>query len=234
MKISIAVPTWESHGRGAEFINDLLRTIQVQSFKDFEVCISDHSLDDEVLNEVKQFEDKFEIVYKKNSKDRGKGPPNTNESIRMCSGDIIKVMFQDDFFYDTEALEKIHDEFASSNRKWLLNGCNHTKDDGYNFYNEMYPRWNDKIIEGVNTISSPSVLSMKKECFDRVQFDENLVMMMDCDCYYNLKENFGDPIYLDDVLISNRVHQNQLSLLYDGKNLKKEVDYCLSKYSIVQ
>ena len=62
MKISIAVPTWESHGRGAEFINDLLRTIQVQSFKDFEVCISDHSLDDEVLNEVKQFENKFEIV----------------------------------------------------------------------------------------------------------------------------------------------------------------------------
>ena len=234
MKISIAVPTWESHGRGAEFINDLLRTIQVQSFKDFEVCISDHSLDDEVLNEVKQFEDKFEIVYKKNSKDRGKGPPNTNESIRMCSGDIIKVMFQDDFFYDTEALEKIHDEFASSNSKWLLNGCNHTKDDGYNFYNEMYPRWNDKIIEGVNTISSPSVLSMKKECFDQVQFDENLVMMMDCDCYYNLKENFGDPIYLDDVLISNRVHQNQLSLLYDGKNLKKEVDYCLYKYSIVK
>ena len=234
MKISIAVPTWESHGRGAEFINDLLRTIQVQSFKDFEVCISDHSLDDEVLNEVKQFEDKFEIVYKKNSKDRGKGPPNTNESIRMCSGDIIKVMFQDDFFYDTEALEKIYGEFASSNRKWLLNGCNHTKDDGYNFYNEMYPRWNDKIIEGVNTISSPSVLSMKKECFDKVQFDENLVMMMDCDCYYNLKENFGDPIYLDDILISNRVHQNQLSLLYDGKNLKKEVDYCLSKYSIVK
>ena len=178
MKISIAVPTWESHGRGAEFINDLLRTIQVQSFKDFEVCISDHSLDDEVLNEVKQYENKFEIVYKKNSKDRGKGPPNTNESIRMCSGDIIKVVFQDDFFYDTEALEKIHDEFASSNRKWLLNGCNHTKDDGYNFYNEMYPRWNDKIIEGVNTISSPSVLSMKRECFDRVQFDETLVMML--------------------------------------------------------
>jgi len=234
MKISIAVPTWESHGRGAEFINDLLRTIQVQSFKNFEVCISDHSLDDEVLNEIKQFENKFEILYKKNSKDRGKGPPNTNESIRMCSGDIIKVMFQDDFFYDTEALEKIHDEFMTSNSKWLLNGCNHTKDDGYNFYNEMYPRWNDKIIEGVNTISSPSVLSMKKECFDKVQFDENLVMMMDCDCYYNLKENFGDPIYLDDVLISNRVHQNQLSLLYDNKNLKKEIDYCLSKYSIVK
>ena len=34
-------------------------------------------------------------------------PANTNKAISMCSGDIIKVMFQDDFFYDDEALEKI-------------------------------------------------------------------------------------------------------------------------------
>ena len=65
MKISIAIPTWESHGRGSEFINDLLRTIQIQTFKNFEVCISDHSLDDKVLNELKYFEEKFPIVYKK-------------------------------------------------------------------------------------------------------------------------------------------------------------------------
>ena len=210
MKISIAIPTWECHGRGSEFINDLLRTIQIQSYKDFEVCISDHSQDDEVLKEVKQFQDKFKIVYSKNEDDRGNGPANTNKAIEMCSGDIIKVMFQDDFFYDTESLEKIHSEFEQSDSMWLVNGCNHTKDDGYNFFWEMFPRWNDKILEGKNTISSPSVLSIKRECFDKVKFDKNLVMMMDCDYYYNLRENFGDPIFLDDVLITNRIHQNQI------------------------
>ena len=59
MKISIAIPTWESYGRGGEFLDDLLRTIEIQTFKDYEVCISDHSIDDEVLKEVKQFEDKL-------------------------------------------------------------------------------------------------------------------------------------------------------------------------------
>ena len=232
MKISIAIPTWECYGRGAEYLNDLLRTIQIQSHKDFEVCISDHSIDDEVLKEVKQFEDKFEIVYAKNENDRGNGPANTNKAIEMCSGDIIKVMFQDDFFYDTESLEKIHSEFEKNDSMWLVNGCNHTNDDGYNFYWEMYPKWNDKIIEGVNTISSPSVLSFRRECFNEIKFDEKLVMMMDCDYYFNLKSKYGDPIYLNDVLITNRVHPNQISSTYN-KNIQDEIDYCLDKYATI-
>ena len=233
MKISIAIPTWEFNGRGSEYLNDLLRTIQIQSYKDFEVCISDHSIDNEVVKELKQFEGKFKIVYSKNENDRGNGPANTNKAIEMCSGDIIKVMFQDDFFYDTESLEKINSEFEKSDSMWLVNGCNHTKDDGYNFYWDMFPKWNDRMIEGVNSISSPSVLTMRKECFDKVRFDERLVMMMDCDYYYNLKSNFGDPIYLEDVLISNRVHENQISSTYD-KNIQDEIDYCLDKYAIIK
>ena len=233
MKISIAIPTWEFNGRGSEYLNDLLRTIQIQSYKDFEVCISDHSADNEVLKELKQFEGKFKIVYDKNENDRGNGPANTNKAIEMCSGDIIKVMFQDDFFYDTESLEKIQTEFNDSDKLWLVNGCNHTKDDGYNFYWEMFPKWNDKMIEGVNSISSPSVLSMRKECFDKIRFDEKLVMMMDCDYYYNLKSNFGDPIYFEDVLVSNRVHENQISSTYD-KNIQDEINYCLDKYAIIK
>ena len=158
MKISIAVPTWESYSKGSEFIDDLLRTIEIQTFKDYEVCISDHSKDNEVLNKVKEFEDKINILYTRNEENRGNGPANTNKAIDMCSGDIIKVMFQDDFFYDDEALEKIHSEFENSDKVWLVNGCNHTQDDGHSFYWEMYPQWNDKFLEGVNSISSPSCL----------------------------------------------------------------------------
>ena len=233
MKISIAIPTYGCHGRGSEFINDLLRTIEIQTFKDFEVCISDHSLDVGIMNETKKFQDKFKIVYQVNPNDRGNGPANTNEAIKLCSGDIIKVMFQDDFFYDDEALQKIHDKFESEDKKWLVNGCNHTQDDGHTFFWEMFARWNDKILEGKNTISSPSVLSMKRECFDKVKFDKNLIMMMDCDYYYNLRENFGDPIFLDDVLITNRIHQNQISSRYDRNNLELECDYCIAKHTNV-
>ena len=189
MKMSIAIPTWESEGRGNEFLDDLFRTIEIQTFKDYEVVVSDHSKNDDLVKVISEFQNKFNLLYVRNENDRGNGPANTNNAMANCSGDIIKLMFQDDFFYDDEALEKIYNEFETSDKKWLLNGCNHTQDDGNSFYWEMFPRWNDKILEGVNTISSPAVLSVRKECFEKVNFDESLVMMMDCDCYYNHKEN---------------------------------------------
>ena len=46
-KLSVAIPTWESYGRGSEFLDDLLSTIEIQHFKNFEVVISDHSQNDD-------------------------------------------------------------------------------------------------------------------------------------------------------------------------------------------
>jgi glycosyltransferase involved in cell wall biosynthesis len=133
-KLSIAVPTFESYGKGAEFLDDLLRTIEIQTFKDFEVVISDHSEDNEIFDKVGEFEDRIDFCYSKNKNDKGNGPANTNRAIDMCSGDIIKIMFQDDFFYDDEALQKIYDALSKGDEMWLLNGCNHTADHGNSFY----------------------------------------------------------------------------------------------------
>lgn len=233
MKISIAIPTWEYHGEGEKFLDDLLRTIEIQSFKDFEVVISDHSVNYNLLKIIDQYKEKFKIVYYKNKDSRGNGPFNTNTSIEKCSGEIIKIMFQDDFFYDDEALEKIYNSFEQD-VNWLLCGSNHTNDDGYNFYWDLYPKWNDDILKGINTIGSPSSLAIKREVFDNVKFDENLVMMMDCDFYYRVKQVYGNPIYLNDVLVTNRVHSQQISQQFysDIKykdNIQKEIQYCLDK-----
>jgi glycosyltransferase involved in cell wall biosynthesis len=132
-KISIAIPTWETNGKGVEFLDDLLRTIEIQNFKYFEVVISDHSQNNDILNKCQEFNSKFDIKYFKNENNRGNGPANTNNAISKCSGEIIKIMFQDDFFYDDEALEKIYYALHDSDKMWLLNGTNHTKDDGNTF-----------------------------------------------------------------------------------------------------
>jgi glycosyltransferase involved in cell wall biosynthesis len=235
MKMSIAIPTYESKGRGNEFLEDLFRTIEIQTFKDFEVVISDHSIDNELLKVIYQYRGKFKIVYLKNEEQRGNGPANTNNAIENCSGEIIKVMFQDDFFYDDEALEKIYNAF-DENTKWLLCACNHTKNDGNSFYGDLYPAWNGDIINGVNTISSPSVLAARREVFDQVKFDPNLVMMMDCEFYYHAKERYGDPIYYHDVLVSNRVHEDQISSMYLKEDYQKkfngELLYCKEKHGV--
>lgn len=229
-KISIAIPTWESYGKGAEFLDDLLRTIEIQTFKDFEVVISDHSEDNSIFDKVGEFEDRINFCYAKNKNDRGNGPANTNKAIDMCSGDIIKIMFQDDFFYDDEALEKIYDALYNSDNVWLLNGCNHTADHGHSFYWDLYPRFNDKLLDGVNTLSSPSVLSFKKEVKNR--FDTNLVHFMDIDFFYGMKKIHGDPIFYDDVLITNRFPNDASISSNAPKDFAKESKYCKEKYGV--
>jgi glycosyltransferase involved in cell wall biosynthesis len=232
-KISIAIPTWESHGRGEEFLDDLFRTIEIQTFKDFEVVISDHSVDDYLVPKIKQYEDKFEIKYLKNKRKRGNSPANLNNAINNCSGDIIKIIFQDDFFYDDEALEKIYYALEDSDKMWLLNGTNHTKDDGNNFYWDLYPKFNDKLLMGTNTISSPSVVSFKKDV--DVRFDEKLVYFMDVEFYYAMKEKYQDPVFYNDILVTNRFpHSHSITnkIVDKDKMIKKETNYCFEKHGV--
>jgi glycosyltransferase involved in cell wall biosynthesis len=232
-KISIAIPTWESYNNGEQFLDDLLRTIEIQTFRDFEVVISDHSKDDYLLPKIKEFEDKFDIKYYKNENDRGNSPANMNNAISKCSGEIVKIIFQDDFFYDDEALEKIYYALSDSDRMWLLNGTNHTKDDGNSFYWDLYPNFNDDLLKGVNTISSPSVVSFKRQ--SEVIFDETLVYFMDIDYYYGMREKYGDPVFYNDILVTNRFpHKNSISsnIVNKEKMMSIESKYCLQKYGV--
>ena len=230
--MSIAIPTWESYGRGAEFLDDLLRTIEIQHFKNFEVVISDHSQNDDVYNKVLEFNSKFDIKYFRNRKKLGNSPFNTNTAIKKCSGEIIKIMFQDDFFYDDEAFEKIYYTLKDSNKMWLLNGCNHTDDDGNSFCWEFYPKFNPDLLKGINTISSPSVVAFKRE--SEVYFDETLVNFMDIDYYYGMREKYGDPVLYNDILISNRVHKDSISSNIKNKEemILTESEYCIKKYGV--
>ena len=236
--ISIAIPTFESYGKGSEFLDDLLRTIEIQKGNlTYEVCISDHSKDDSILIKVDEFKDRLPIKYYRNKNAYGNGPANTNNAIEMCSGDIIKVMFQDDFFYDDEALQKIYNALNDSDKMWLLNGCNHTADHGHSFYWDFYPEFNDKLLDGVNTISSPSVVAFKKEVTRR--FDPSLTFYMDIDFYYGMRVDYGDPVLYNDVLISNRF-PSDYSVTTNVSNKNKEYyertesEYCKKKYGVIQ
>ena len=234
-KISLAIPTWESGGRGAEFIDDLFRTIEIQQFKDYNVWVSDHSVDNSVKNVCRAYQNRINVEYIRNPENRGNGPANTNNAIDLCDGEIVKVMFQDDFFYDDEALGKIYDALSTSDKTWLVCGSNHTRDDGHSFYWDLMPKWSDQIINGVNTISSPSVVAFKNGIEER--FETNVRMMMDCEFYYTMDKAHGQPVYLHDVLVSNRVHDGQISqqITADPKYfeaMKKEIDYCFKKHGV--
>jgi glycosyltransferase involved in cell wall biosynthesis len=229
MKISICIPTWEQYGKGVEFLKNTFESILIQSYKNFNVIISDHSKNEDIKLLCDLYSDKFEIKYFKNDKLLGNSPANTNNSILHADGDIIKILFQDDFFYQKNVLEFIVKEFENNECNWLVTGCNHTYDNGKTFVNFMVPRWNNDIIIGVNTISSPSVLSFRNK--NVLLFDEKLTMLMDCEMYYQLYIKYGLPKIITNCLVTNRMHSHQISQLYN-QSLESEINYIKIKHKL--
>ena len=66
--VSIAIPCYDIKGKGAEVLNYSLEIISIQTFKDYEVIITDHSADDEmnVQSVYNTWKDKMRIKYHRN------------------------------------------------------------------------------------------------------------------------------------------------------------------------
>ena len=216
-EISIAIPTYEMKGAGASYLEELFKTIRTQDFSDFEVCVSDHSKDDSILDVCSQYANYFTIQYYKNEENRGNGPANTNSVVEMCSGRITKLIFQDDLFINKSALSLIRSQFNDDTFSWCFNGFAHTRD-GVSHFRKMIPRWTDMVLEGRNLLGSPSCVSFLTEKF--VGFDEKLVLLMDTDFYHRMRYNHGMPAIIPEYLTSNREHDNRISssgVQYDGR-----------------
>ena len=120
--ISICIPTYEFKGDGVKYLSELLDTLRTQTFKNFDVVISDHSRDDEIMNYCESVSDEFDFTYAKNPNGRGNLGPNTNCALELAEGTICKIQYQDDLFVDDEALQKIYDAYDKNDCKWTFNG----------------------------------------------------------------------------------------------------------------
>jgi len=233
IKVSVATPVFEYYGRGVEVLDDMFRTIASQTLKEIQVVVSDHSITDDIEEFCNLNEYNLNIKYIRNENNRGNPSSNTNNAIDNSDGEIIKIFQQDDFFYDTEALEKMYNVMINSDSKWFVCGAIHTRDDGNMFFNPMYPRWNNKMMleRGNNSIGGLSVLSIKNVV--KTRFDKNLRMLLDVDFYYNTMLNHGMPIFYQDILISNRVRDSDtLSAEVNDEEVQKEFEYCRKKHGI--
>ena len=233
MKVSVACPTFEYYGRGVEVLDDMFRTIANQTLKDVEVVVSDHSRTDEIADYCKKNEHNLDIKYLRNENGRGNPCINTNNAIDHCSGEVIKIFQQDDFLYDTEALEIMYTEMTNSDKIWFVCGAVHTRDDGHTFFNPMLPRWDPLMMleDQHNFIGGVSVTSIKQEV--KVRYDPDLRMLLDVDFYYHTMLEYGMPIFYRDTLICNRVRDdNTLMSEVTPEEVQEEFDFCKKKYDL--
>mgnify|MGYP003335967176 CR=1 FL=1 len=205
-EFSIAIPAHDRGENGPVWMQELLESIKMQTFSDLEIVVSDQSKNDSILDVCKEYSDIFEFTYVKYE---GNIPcENINIALENCNGRIVKIMFSDDLFITKDALEIIKKEYDKKNCKWMFSGFCGTKD-GKDFYDHKTPKWTDYMLEGRNLLSSPSVVSFLNEC--KVDFDENLKLLLDTDFYHRMRWKNGMPHIIEDVLVANRDHDNRIS-----------------------
>jgi len=193
-KISIIVPT--SDGEGKKFLPRCLDSIKVQTYKNYEVIITKE----------------------------GKVAHNINCGIKKATGDIIKILCDDDYLNGPFSLEELAFAWKGG---WLVSGCVHDQGDG-NLIGYHIPGWNDHIHRGFNTIGGLSVVAFENK--DPLLFTENLDWVVDIDFYKRAFIRYGLPRFLvtPNVVIGMGPHQLTNSIPQEQK--VKETDLMLQTY----
>lgn len=224
MSISICIPAYEMNDKGSKYLQNLLQSIEAQQFKDFEVIVSDHSKSDLLKTICNKFPFVNHIFNKENI---GSSSANINNAIKNSKFELIKPMFQDDFFTSRDALLKIQ-EMYDMGKNWGATRFIHYNNE--RFYNEQIPHYNKNIINGINTIGSPSVIYFKKD--NNLLFDENLIWFMDCELYHRLYIKYGEPSIIDDsILVGGRIWDGQVTKTkITNQIIQFETQYIKEKY----
>ena len=226
---SIAIPTYEMHGYGEEFLTQSFIILHKQTFNDFEVIVSDHSRDSIIKDLCEKWCENLNIKYFRNDYKIGGSSPNINNAIKLANGKWIKLLWQDDFLFGYNALENLKNHIDNNkNIIWIATACEHTND-GINMYRTFYPSWNENIHAGINTISSPSVITIKNTD-EKLYFDEDLIWLMDVEYYKRMYDVYGEPIYLNTVNVVNRTWGNSVSNTLSEERKNKELNLMRERY----
>ncbi len=200
MKISICIPAYEMHGVGVSMLTRCLKSIEKQNFRDFEIVVSDNCVTDEILKVCEKF---GRIRYIFNPK---KGMAvNTNNAIKHAKGELVKILYQDDYLADENALQDIINNFKKDD-DWLITPCS----------NNLKPFFR----KSENTLGSPSVLTVRNT--SKLLFDESLSWVLDLELYNRLFKKYGKPKITNNIGVIMGIHKYQHTNILTNEQKNEE------------
>ena len=215
--ISVCIPTFN----GDRTIEETLRSVLNQTFSDFEIVICDDSSTDKTLQIVAQFDDSRIIVSKF---EKASNPAaNWNRAVRLCRGQYVKVMGQDDVLYpqclemEMRAFAKYSDiapVFVFSNRDIILESGFKLKRTNLFRRTGFQSVGRDKALRSVlrsgrNTIGEPVAVTMRRETFEKTRGFEGSYVV-DLAMWFDLLE-YGSAVKNHQVLSAFRISRSSWS-----------------------
>lgn len=164
----------------------------------------------------------YEVIITKD----GKMAENTNSGIKKATGDIIKILYMDDYLAHSASLKNIADNWKGG---WLATGCLHDFGDGQ-LKNPHFPKIEGIVSQTIsNTIGSPSVVAIENK--EPLLFDENMSWLLDVDYYLRLGKRYGNPTLLPTLDIVMGCGKHQVTNIMSEEEKKAEENYLLQKWT---
>ena len=229
-KVSICIPTYQQ----ADKLLVLFRSIEEQSFRDFEVIVTDDSTDN-LVEDLCKSEFNFSIQYHRNSPSKG-SPENWNAAISLAKGEWIKLIHHDDFFFNAESLAKFVEESAKfPDTDYFFCGTSILNTHS----GIQYPYYVDsKIVNRIsdfsaylfhkNLIGAPSTGFFKNGLVET--YDKLLIWLVDIEFYCRVLKS-STVRGIDYELITTTISEKQLTTkLKNNKSVElREFFYCYNR-----
>jgi glycosyltransferase involved in cell wall biosynthesis len=212
-KVSICIPAYNQ----TQYLQILLASIEAQTFKDFEVIVSDDSSTEAVAEMAKSYSEKFPINYTRNKPALG-SPENWNAAIKKASGQLIKIMHHDDFFSESNSLEKMvacldygnYDfVFANTTIQNVLSPQTQRVHTIKEFHKILK---NPELTFFGNPIGAPSTLLCRQEIAKKIQYNKKLIWLVDVEYYYRLfKLSINASVINEPLIATHDAAEHQIS-----------------------
>jgi glycosyltransferase involved in cell wall biosynthesis len=229
MKVSICIPTY----RSAETLRRCVDSILRQDFNDYEIIITDDSQNDD-LKDISTIDPR--IKYIKNEYSLG-SPENWNKAISYAKGEYIKIMHHDDWFSKQTSLAQFVKALDNNPQSsFVFSGCS---DIGIknirreiSFKNSSLLAKNTDLLFRNNVIGAPSVTMYRNN--STIQFDNNLVWLVDIDFYIRMLNNNRNFITISDSLVNIGISENQVTnkCINNKKVVLNEYLYVYEKFTL--
>jgi glycosyltransferase involved in cell wall biosynthesis len=229
--ISICIPTYNQ----TIHLRKLLNSVFNQKDVSFEVIVSDDSSTDDVSNLIKEFSSQGkEIRYYKNCPSLG-APKNWNFCMSQAKGDYIKIMHHDEWFENDYALMKLLNILLVNKETFVFSAASKENNTGNSEF--RISQNNLEIIKNepenlilANLIGGPSAIMYHKDA--NIQFDENIIWLVDVEFYLQLFRKGYSVAYLDEILYTSMIDADSLTndnLINSEKQLS-EYSFLYNKY----
>ena len=206
--ISICIPAYKR----VDQLRRLLQSISIQSFKDFEVVISDDSPDNSVQNLVNEFSH-LKINYIRNNIALGT-PANWNYAISRAKGEWIKIMHDDDWFSAAGSLT-VFAEHSRTGKSFVFSAYTDVFESGRISNPQFTGTWKNRIIRNPvtllarNVIGPPSVTMIHSSI--REEYDTFLKWRVDIDLYIRLLKTLKEYSFIETRLVNVGISSTQVT-----------------------